>query len=101
VGLWVLLTALCLLEPDWTPIHSCLPACLQCVPGFNGTGAGNSHPPCSGATPELPLRFGGCDRDSLPLHPLADIDECLVGNGGCSVFTKCVNTVGSWYCGES
>lgn len=44
--------------------------------GFNGTGAGNRFTPC------------------------VDIDECQTNYGGCSRFTNCINTVGSWYCGK-
>jgi hypothetical protein len=71
--------------------------CSPCPLGFSGSGYSN----CAGqlATCRTVVCCPCCSKFRPARAVLADVDECLVGNGGCSAHSLCTNTVGSRNCG--
>jgi hypothetical protein len=74
----------------------------QCLPGFNGTGAGNRFTPCTDID-ECQTNHGGWSV-SFPCPRVVGIatglTPCVIASLHSSLYTNCINLVGSFYCGE-
>ncbi|XP_002731598.1 cartilage oligomeric matrix protein-like [Saccoglossus kowalevskii] len=67
--------------------------CINLDPGFRCSECplGYTGPPIAG--------IGLEDADRLH-QECRDIDECITDNGGCVVNSECINTIGSFFCGQ-
>ncbi|XP_035702545.1 cartilage oligomeric matrix protein isoform X2 [Folsomia candida] len=68
--------------------------CINMAPGFRCD-------PCpAGFTGSTGLQGQGLEFARRNRQRCQDIDECERGNGGCAENSRCINTDGSFYCGE-